>query len=328
VRGHPKIFVGSSTEGVKVAREIRALVQKETNVEFVPWTRVFEPGATNIESLEKAAEEVDFAILVITQDDITISRDETKPSPRDNVIFELGLFMGSLGRERCLVVKEESPDLKLPTDLLSVGFLPFRLCKDRDLSASLDECSLDIVKRVEALKTRPHLPKNVMIAQAAHREFCQSVEGAWWERIPVREICEVTFFQVESVPIYNIVSLSGKTYDRNGEHVANWKSLLARVDGEKRQILYHWEGRYTAPDRANLMFNGFGEMNFDLPVNSQSRITRGEGKFWDVDEMHPENTEVRSTELHRAADDGTAATMMGGTSEQIRSLVIETLSRW
>jgi hypothetical protein len=331
VIGHSKIFVASSKEslefsvGLKVEAAVKARL-RNPNTQFEPWTRAFDLSKTYIESLEKVIEEVDFAILIITPDDRTISRHKRTRSPRDNVIFELGVFMGSLGRDRCFVLKEESADLKLPTDLLGVHFATFSY---RDLSASVDACGLPIAEPVEEQKTRPRLPKDVMIAQAAHREFCQSVEGTWWERIPIGRICELTFFQVEWAPMYNSVSLSdGRTYDRTGEPVAKWESLLARVDGEKRQILYHWQGRFTDSDRANMMFNGQGEMTFDLPVNSQSGITRGEGKFWDVDETHPANTKVRSTQLRRVADDGTAATMTDGTSKQIRSLVVKTLSHW
>ena len=167
-----------------------------------------------------------------------------------------------------------------------------------------------------------------MIAQAAHREFCLAVEGAWWEWIPIDGNYELTFFQVEWDPIYNSVSLSsGRTYDRTGEQVANWDSRLARVDGEKRQILYHWQGRVKDSKGAVMKFNGLGEITFDLPVNGQSRITRGQGQFWDVDETLLA-VKMRSTELRRVADDGTADTMTKGTSRQIRSLVVKTLSHW
>src|SRR5215471_10873168 len=104
----PKIFVASSTEGLEVAKTVRSLLGDALrgSAEPVPWTRAFDLSATYIESLEKAAEEADFAVIVMTPDDLTISRDRKRVAPRDNVVFELGLFMGSLGRERCYVVME------------------------------------------------------------------------------------------------------------------------------------------------------------------------------------------------------------------------------
>jgi hypothetical protein len=105
-------------------------------------------------------------------------------------------------------------------------------------------------------------------------------------------------------------------------------SILARADAERRQILYHWEGGWTDKGRANMKFNGFGKMTFELPLNLRSRISRGEGMFWDVDETHPANTGVRATQLRRLVDAGTTATMTHGTSRQIRSLITKTLIHW
>ena len=55
-----------------------------------------------MESLERELDQSDFAIAIAQPDDLTESRGEAKPTPRDNVIFELGFFMGRLdGTVRC-----------------------------------------------------------------------------------------------------------------------------------------------------------------------------------------------------------------------------------
>ncbi len=90
------------------------------------WTEgVFQASSTAIESLVKAAKEADFAALVLTADDITVSRHKSKPSPRDNVIFELGLFIGALGRERVFILKPRGVDVRIPSDLLGVVWLEY-----------------------------------------------------------------------------------------------------------------------------------------------------------------------------------------------------------
>ena len=63
----------------------------------------------------------DFAILLLTPDDTTTSRDQQRFAPRDNVVFELGLFMGCMGRQRCFLIQEDNRELRLPTDLLGVN---------------------------------------------------------------------------------------------------------------------------------------------------------------------------------------------------------------
>ena len=73
-----------------------------------------------LESLVKKLPGFDFAILVLTPDDVAITRGEAEQLPRDNVLFELGLFMGKLGRDRCFVVDDRSKQMKLPSDLAGV----------------------------------------------------------------------------------------------------------------------------------------------------------------------------------------------------------------
>lgn len=114
-----KVFIASSSEGLDVAKRIRLLLLHELDrqAEVKLWNHAFDLTASYIESLEKATAHADFAILVLTPDDVTISRQSETPAPRDNIIFELGLFMGRLGRERCFIVQENTPGLKLPSDL-------------------------------------------------------------------------------------------------------------------------------------------------------------------------------------------------------------------
>jgi predicted nucleotide-binding protein len=121
----PVLFIGSSTEGQAITNEIyRRFTPKP--VVTKPWTEgVFQASSTAIESLVAAAKEADFAALVLTADDITVSRHKTKPSPRDNVIFELGLFMGALGRERVFILKPKGLDVRIPSDLFGVVWLEY-----------------------------------------------------------------------------------------------------------------------------------------------------------------------------------------------------------
>ena len=124
-RSQPVVFIGSSSEGLKLVEGITSSLRRHPYV-LKPWMRgVFECSQTTIEDLVHVTKEADFAILVLTADDVTKSRGMSKPSPRDNVIFELGLFMGSLGRERTYIVAPKGVNLKIPTDLLGINCLLF-----------------------------------------------------------------------------------------------------------------------------------------------------------------------------------------------------------
>jgi hypothetical protein len=116
----PSLFVGSSLEGLDFARAVRSSLEKD--VEVTLWNEgFFGLGNTFIETLVNALPRFDFAILVLTKDDLTISRETQILSPRDNVVFELGLFMGGLGRSRTFILHETDAKVKIPSDLSGVA---------------------------------------------------------------------------------------------------------------------------------------------------------------------------------------------------------------
>jgi hypothetical protein len=115
----PSIFIGSSSEGLEFARAARSLLDKDAEISL--WNEgFFAIGDTFIETLVKELPRFDFAVLVLTPDDLTRSRNIETFGPRDNVIFELGLFMGHLGRSRTLILHQSGPTLKIPSDLSGV----------------------------------------------------------------------------------------------------------------------------------------------------------------------------------------------------------------
>lgn len=117
----PIMFVGSSVEGLPVAQELPTCLQHDKII-VRPWTTrgVFGPSGIPIDDLIKRVEEADFAVFVFGPDDKIKSRGKRYAAPRDNVIFEMGLFMGRLGRERVFMVKDTRVDLKMPSDLTGV----------------------------------------------------------------------------------------------------------------------------------------------------------------------------------------------------------------
>lgn len=115
----PRIFIGSSTEGLDVARAVEQNLCREHEVTC--WDHMFKLGRTVYDELLTTSRTFDFAILVVTPDDITRVRGQEHQTARDNVILELGLFLGLLGPDRTFVLlPQNSSGLKLPTDLLGV----------------------------------------------------------------------------------------------------------------------------------------------------------------------------------------------------------------
>jgi predicted nucleotide-binding protein len=121
----PVLFIGSSAEQRHVAQELRDGLSRENMLPKVWTDDLFRPSATSVENLERELEAADFGAMLITPDDIVTSRRSRKAAPRDNVIWEHGLFLGGLGRERVYIVKPRGSDLKLPSDLVGVTPLEY-----------------------------------------------------------------------------------------------------------------------------------------------------------------------------------------------------------
>ena len=148
-RSKPAIFIGSSSEGNKVAEAIYNNLSKFPCVPSL-WSRgVFEASKTTIEDLIRITEASDFGVIVITPDDITKSRKKSKPSPRDNVVFEVGLFMGAISRERTYVVAPKGVDIKIPTDLFGITCLIYEHNSGKSLGRCLQPVFRQLRKLVE-----------------------------------------------------------------------------------------------------------------------------------------------------------------------------------
>ncbi|HEX8914714.1 MAG TPA: TIR domain-containing protein [Humisphaera sp.] len=149
-RAKPALFIGSSVEGLKYARALEQQLQH--HVEVTIWKDgVFGLGGGTLESLVDALPRFDFAALVLTPDDLTDSRNKSQPSARDNVIFELGLFMGRLGRFRTFIIYNQDANLKLPSDLAGVTPAKFRNRTDGNQHAQLSPPSTLIIDAIEKL---------------------------------------------------------------------------------------------------------------------------------------------------------------------------------
>ena len=119
----PRIFLGSSGKQEKLLQALTRGLSDIARVE--PWMTSFNPGTSTLERLLELTQEVDFAAFVFAQDDWTASSPSAssqpgsgQASPRDNVVFEAGLFGGVLGMRRTFILHANGA--KLPSDLLGL----------------------------------------------------------------------------------------------------------------------------------------------------------------------------------------------------------------
>lgn len=116
-RGKPRVFIGSTTEHLGLARVIQRLLPAD--LQTTVWDqRVFTMGNYAVDALLAQLRASDFGVFVLANADVATVRGKRHAVPRDNVVFELGMFTGQLGRLRTFVlVPETAPPVKLPTDL-------------------------------------------------------------------------------------------------------------------------------------------------------------------------------------------------------------------
>jgi len=116
----PRLFIASSVEGLEVA--YAAQENLEHDFEVTVWPQgVFQLSKTALASLIGVLGSFDAAIFVFSPDDVSVVRGTHRPAVRDNVLFELGLFIGKLGPDKCFILKPRTfSDLHFPSDLLGL----------------------------------------------------------------------------------------------------------------------------------------------------------------------------------------------------------------
>ncbi len=130
-----RVFIISSSEALHIARTVQNAFQHDPFT-TVLWTDgVFRVASYALESLEAQIDDSDFAIAIAHSDDLTECRGKEWPSPRDNVVFELGLFMGRLGRSRAILMEPREEKVKLPSDLSGITTISYRFEKGGDAAA-------------------------------------------------------------------------------------------------------------------------------------------------------------------------------------------------
>jgi hypothetical protein len=253
----PRVFIGGAAESDDLVAELSEGLADVAEV--WSWRDVFRLSDYTLQALQRAANQVDFAVLVFGRDDVTTSRKKQASSPRDNVVYEAGLFAGNLGEYRTFIV--HALDTKIPTDHLGVTMARYD-GDDPDLSDAVRE----IRKRVGELGAR-----------LAHR-----ISGPWWQLVPATGEGSVVSF-VELIPVDGRnVELRGQAWDPDGRRRSSYRSVAAQLSEQKLTLRYYWEGEHSM--EAGLpRFFGVGEILFDRePVtgsfSSTSRSPEGLAK--------------------------------------------------
>lgn len=148
---NPVLFVGCSVEGLPLAEEIR-LKLDHADIEVVVWEDgIFSPSEYTIDDLQKMASRADFGAFIFHVDDVVRSRGKQYFAPRDNTIFELGLFMGKLDRNRNFIIYDRDSKIKIPSDLFGITPITYSLKSGKGLTSAAGTICTEMKKKIGIL---------------------------------------------------------------------------------------------------------------------------------------------------------------------------------
>src|SRR3954465_3693406 len=217
----PRIFLGAAGAQAKLLRAIARGLSEVADVE--PWTTTFNPGRSTLDRLVELSQEVDFAAFVFPQDDwhTTDPSQSGQASPRDNVVFEAGLFGGALGIRRTFILHANGS--KLPSDLLG----------------------LTSVRYAPAASPAEVRAVNQKLRKAIETEGRRSlVEGLWWQlSLTARSETEPS-----AVSLLRIsrdrdggLNVAGRAWQEDGTLSARYWSEAAKEHRDPRTTLFFWK---------------------------------------------------------------------------------------
>lgn len=156
-----KIFIGSSKEGSEAAKKIKNSINEKCQDWLVCelWNegKVFDVNKGTLECLIKASRKYDYGIFIASNDDLTSKRWKLYRTIRDNVLFEMGLFLGSLGLDRAFLVTHSK--ITLPSDFNGVTTIRYS-------KTNIDEKINDIITELNKTKNS-FCPKPIASAALA-----------------------------------------------------------------------------------------------------------------------------------------------------------------
>lgn len=155
ISAKPRMFIGSSSESKGIVNSYADHLKDVAHVKKWWESNSFRPTYSTLGSLQFAAWEHDFGLFIFSRDDETRSRGGTKPSPRDNVLLELGLFLGTLGPDRTFVSKiqgkRKDQKVKVPSDLDGINLPTVEGSSDPEIQKEIADTAAQFRERVSKL---------------------------------------------------------------------------------------------------------------------------------------------------------------------------------
>jgi hypothetical protein len=300
----PRIFLGSSGKQEKLLQALTRGLSDIARVE--PWTTSFNPGTSTLERILELTREVDFAAFVFAQDDWTTASpsasSSTGPgqaSPRDNVVFEAGLFGGVLGMRRTFIL--HASGAKLPSDLLGLTCVRY--------AGEMTPTEMRTVnqKLRNAIESEGRLTR---------------IEGSWWHF----SLTARTAKEPDAVSLLKIardrngaLELTGRAWRDDGNLSARYWSEAVKERERSSGVFWYWKGERPLDPNAPQL-EGVGEIRLESP-------DRATGYFTTRADTDP-HVNARTAGVWRRADPDDVNILDGRDDQRRAALIAERLAQW
>ena len=137
----PKLFVSSLPEGVSIARNIQNTLAHDDIIVTISSDNIFEAPSHAVNSFLDEAGQSDFCALVLSNDSKVINRGSVQSMICDSIVFEIGLFMGTVGQNRIFLIMPRQLDINIPIELLGLKVFEYQVDPDKSLASGLTPMS-------------------------------------------------------------------------------------------------------------------------------------------------------------------------------------------
>jgi hypothetical protein len=271
-----------------------------------PWTTSFDPGTTTLQRLLDLSREVDFAAFVFARDDWTTdsapASDSPEPgqaSPRDNVVFEAGLFGSALGMHRTFIL--HASGAKLPSDLLGLTTVRYDQATTASEVRSINE------KLRKAIESEGRMAR---------------IEGAWWQF----SLTERSSDEPSAVSLLRIsrdrggaLEVAGRGWQEDGTLSSRYWSEATKEKTDPSGVFYYWNGERPRDPNAPQLY-GTGEIRIET-------TDRAAG-YWTTRSDRSPDLNARTSGVYLRADSEDSTILDGDDDRQRAELIAERLTRW
>ncbi len=259
-----------------------------------------------MQRLVDLSREVDFAAFVFAQDDWTSDSappsDSPEPgqaSPRDNVVFEAGLFGSALGMSRTFILHANGA--KLPSDLLGLTSVRYDPATTAAEMKSINE------KLRNAIESEGRLAR---------------IEGAWWQF----SLTERTSEEPSAVSLVRIsrdrrgaLEVAGRGWQEDGTLSVRYWSEATKERSDPPGVFYYWNGERPRDPNAPQLY-GTGEI--------LTETTDRAAGYWTTRSESSPDLNARTSGVYLRADPEDQTVLDGDDDEQRAELIAERLKRW